>query len=250
MASPSGLFAHIVENLKEYATAASFLLAIAGALASAGARTLTEWFGRSRRADALTAPSNTEAIEMGLEEAQAAMADAFRDEFTKGDRLYKAVKTRDAGRPTLITRGLVLVRINEAIKARSEQLGTAKWSKVSSNSLIVAQYIIGGVLATSFVQESLKTKWIGAMGVVVLIASLFRQQFHPEINAQEARAKASRLKALVRASEDQLAILDAKIASGQDHSDAMIALLTQIRGRLTEIEDPEAIDSKPSLVRK
>jgi cell division septum initiation protein DivIVA len=88
------------------------------------------------------------------------------------------------------------------------------------------------------------------MGVVVLIASLFRQQFHPEINAQEARAKASRLKALVRASEDQLAILDAKIASGQDHSDAMIALLTQIRGRLTEIEDPEAIDSKPSLVRK
>jgi hypothetical protein len=121
---------------------------------------------------------------------------------------------------------------------------------VSSNSLIVAQYIIGGVLATSFVQESLKPKWIGAMGVVVLIASLFRQQFHPEINAQEARAKASRLKALVRASEDQLAILDAKIASGQDHSDAMIALLTQIRERLTEIEDPEAIDSKPSLVRK
>ncbi len=249
MTSPAELLSHISQNLKEYATAASLFLAIAGALASVGAKTLTDWFAK-RAGVAIKAPGRTVIVEMGTEEAQSAMAEAFREEFAKDDGFYKAVRTRDSARPTLITRELVVVRIDEAVKARAEQLGTAKWSKVSSNSLITAQYIIGGVLASSFVQESLNPKWIGAMGVVVLIASLFRQQFHPEINAREARTKASKLKALIRTTEDQLAILDAKIASGQDHSDAMIALLTQIRERLTEIEDPEAIESKPSVLNK
>jgi hypothetical protein len=106
------------------------------------------------------------------------------------------------------------------------------------------------VLASSFVQESLKPKWVGVFGVVVLIASLFKQQFHPEINAENARKNASKLQALVRSSEDQLAVLDAKIASGQDHSDAMIALLTQITQRLTEIENPEAIEPNRQILAK
>jgi|ERR1700722_677127 len=252
MPSPSGWVTYIIENLKEYATAASFFLAIGGAVASVGAKTLSAWFSLNRKSGvAIKVPGDTVNIGTGSEEAEAIVRESLRGGPSSSTAtVHKSIKTRDAALPILITRGLVVVRINEAVKARAEQLGTAKWSKVSSNSLIIAQYIIGGVLATSFVQESLKPKWIGAMGVVVLIASLFRQQFHPEINAQEAQAKASKLKALIRASEDQLAILDAKIASGQDHSDAMIALLTTIRERLTEIEDPEAVDSKPSLVSK
>jgi hypothetical protein len=95
------------------------------------------------------------------------------------------------------------------------------------------------------VQESLSSKSVGLLGVLVLVSSLLKQQFHPELNAENARKKASQLQALVRTSEDQLTILDAKIASGQDHSDAMIALLTQITQRLNEIENPEAIESKP-----
>jgi hypothetical protein len=101
------------------------------------------------------------------------------------------------------------------------------------------------VLASSFVQASLSSKWVGALGILVLIASLFKQQFHPELNAESSRRKASRTQALIRASEDQLAILDAKIATGQDHTDAMIALMTQITQTLTEIENPEAIETRP-----
>jgi len=240
---------HISDNFKEYLTAFSGVLAVAGALASLGAKTMSIWW--SKRAGAsIKTPDGTITIEGNTEEEQAAMAEAFREEYAKGRGVSKAARTRDAALPTLITRKLVVVRINEAIKARTEQLGTAKWSKVSSNSLIIAQYIIGGVLASSFIQESLNPKWIGAMGVVVLIASLFRQQFHPEINAQNASTKASKLKALIRNSEDQLAIIDARIASGEDHSDAMIALLTQIRERLSAIEDPEAIESKPAVLNK
>jgi hypothetical protein len=141
-------------------------------------------------------------------------------------------------------------RIREAAASREQQLSIQKWSKIAAHLLTIAQYIIGGVLASSFVQESLTPKWVGALGVVVLIASLFKQQFHPEINAEDARRTASKLQALVRSSEDQLAILDAKIATGQDHSDAIIALLTQITQRLTEVENPEAIEPQPQLLAK
>jgi hypothetical protein len=96
----------------------------------------------------------------------------------------------------------------------------ARISAWSSNLLTVAQYVIGGVLASSFVQESLTPKWVGALGVLVLVASLFKQQFHPEIDAEQARKKSAQSVALVRSTEDRLAILDAKTASGQDHSDA------------------------------
>ena len=74
--------------------------------------------------------------------------------------------------------------------------------------------------------------------MLVLIASLFKQQFHPEINADDARKKALALQSLIRSSEDTLAILDAKSATGQDHSDAMIDLMTLLTQNLTEIENP------------
>lgn len=56
--------------------------------------------------------------------------------------------------------------------------------------------------------------------------------------------KAIQLKALLRSSEDQLAILDAKTANGEDHSDAMIALMTQVTQTLGQIENPETLQPK------
>lgn len=41
----------------------------------------------------------------------------------------------------------------------------------------MSQYIIGGVLASSFVQGLLNPPWVGVLGVLVLVASLFKQQF-------------------------------------------------------------------------
>jgi len=78
----------------------------------------------------------------------------------------------------------------------------------------------------------------------VLVASLVKQQFHPELNAENGRKKMFQLRALIRNSEDQLTILDAKIALGEDDSDGMFALLTQITGRLNEIEGSEPASQK------
>jgi len=149
-----------------------------------------------------------------------------------------------------VARERAVKRLDEAKEAMDDQSGSARISKISDTLLTVGQYVIGGVLASSFVQESLSPKSVGLLGVLVLVASLVKQQFHPELKAEEARKRASKLQGLIRTSEDQLTILDAKIASGQDQSDAMIALLTQITQRLTAIENPEAIEPKPAIVSK
>lgn len=144
--------------------------------------------------------------------------------------------------PSQVAKERALVRIEEAKETFRRQTSSAKWSKRSGNFLTVAQYIIGGLLASSFVQESLSPKLVGLLGLLVLLASLIKQHFHPEVSAENAHKKAAQLKALIRVSEDQLAILDAKMAGGQDHTDAMVSLLTKITERLTEIDTPEAVE--------
>jgi transcriptional regulator with GAF, ATPase, and Fis domain len=149
--------------------------------------------------------------------------------------------------PSEVARKRAASRIEEAREAMLQQVSAARWSTISGNMLTVGQYVIGGLLASSFIQESLSPKLVGFLGVLVLLASLIKQHFHPEQSAESARKKAAQLKALIRTSEDQLAILEAKTANGQDHTDALIALLVQITQRLTEIEEPEALESRPQL---
>lgn len=122
--------------------------------------------------------------------------------------------------------------------------GTSERPRFSSHYLtkqylVVTQYIIGGLLASSFVQGSLNSKWVGVFGVLVLVASLFKQQYHPEGNAEIARVKAVQLKSLLRSSQDQLAILEAKTSAGENQSEAMIALLVRVTQTLGQIENAE-----------
>lgn len=152
--------------------------------------------------------------------------------------------------PSQVAKERAVARIEEAKRALRNEVSSAKWSRISSNSLTVGQYIIGGLLASSFVQEALSRKLVGSLGLLVLLASLIKQHFHPELSAEQATKKAAQLKSLVRVSEDQLAILDARIASGQDHTDAMVSLLMRITERLTEIETPEVVEQRPGLSEK
>lgn len=214
------------ENLGKYGTIASAIATAAGAIFAS--KTMMELLEKS----------------FGLRREKEALATGRRQRVR--DSAYAGTTIP----PSQIARERAITRLDEAKQAMTSKRGSERIARISSNLLTVGQYIIGGVLASSFVQESLSPKSVGLLGILVLIASLVKQQFHPELNAENARKKTSQLQALIRTSEDQLTILDAKIASGQDHSDAMIALLTQITQRLNEIENPEAIESKPQLLGK
>jgi hypothetical protein len=204
---------HVLDNLKPYATLLSGFAILAGGAASAWAKTLIHLLTK----------------------------DDKQKEPVARIRTADTVSKYESRSPSQVARNQTAMRLYEAKEAMEEQKASAKAAKISSNLLTIGQYIIGGVLASSFVQEALSAKWVGVLGVLVLIASLVKQQFHPEINAAEALKKAAQLKALIRLSEDQFTILDAKIASGQDQTDAMIALLAQITQKLNEIENDEPV---------
>ena len=63
-----------------------------------------------------------------------------------------------------------------------------------------------------------------------------------EVGIEGENLERSIMRALIRNSEDQLAILDAKIASGE--MTQMRSLVTQITGRLNEIEGSEPASQK------
>lgn len=222
---------HFIDNFLQYASGASVILTVVGVLFSLLTRTLAAWSADSVRKKVEVLVRNRPGVEVIVRNRPGASE--------KKDAITPSIKT-----PFQVARDRVQSRLRETEILRNEQLDTRKWSNRASVSLTFAQYIIGGVLASSFVQESLTPKWVGALGVLVLIASLFKQQFHPEVTAEDAKKKAFQLLTLRRSSEDQLAILDAKDAAGQNHTDAMTALLTQITQRLSEIENPE--NSRPS----
>jgi hypothetical protein len=153
-----------------------------------------------------------------------------------------SVKIRD-GVPSShsLARAQVVRRLDDAKTARTKERTTASVSRFLAGSLTFAQVVIGGVLASSFVQESLSQKTVGVFGVLVLIASLVKQQYRPEVDAQQAREKVSKLEALIRFSEDEIATLDARSATGQDRTDAFIELTHKLSLLLTAIENPEAL---------
>ncbi|HEY3973905.1 MAG TPA: hypothetical protein VGM18_12945 [Candidatus Sulfotelmatobacter sp.] len=160
-------------------------------------------------------------------------------------RVDKAWKTRDSATEShSVARGHVVIRLNDAKTAMAQEESSAKVSRILSGSLTFAQVVIGGVLASSFVQEALPPKTVGIFGVLVLIASLVKQQYRPDVDAEQAQQKSSKLQALIRSSEDELATIDARSAKGEDRTDALIDLRNQISRGITQIENPEAVASK------
>lgn len=93
-------------------------------------------------------------------------------------------------------------RLSDARQALVEQKSAAKWNSRTVNSLTFGQYIIGGVLATSFVQSSLSATGTGFLGVLVLVSSLIHQRYRPDVKAKNGYDRAARLKQLIRDAED------------------------------------------------
>lgn len=129
----------------------------------------------------------------------------------------------------------VLTRIGEARALRLAQERAARRARWATNSLVFGQYVIGGAMATSFLQRSLSPNVIGIFGVLVVVASLLKQHYHPETNAQSAWQKASQLSVLVRQSEDRLVVIE---TTGDGHTDdpaLVLELLERISAETSRI---------------
>jgi hypothetical protein len=157
--------------------------------------------------------------------------DSLSGSFSLG--LLNLLKEAPQTSPVTIAKRHVLRRIEEAEQAMVKQNVVARTNRWADHLLTFGQYVIGGVLASSFVQQSLSPAIVGFLGVLVLIASLIKQQFHPDASARDATQKVGKLRALIRSAEDQLAEL---ITRADADAGAYHALAQNVSRGLGEIE--------------
>ena len=103
------------------------------------------------------------------------------------------------------------VRLNE-VKALLEMENEKRFIfRVASACLVIGQFIVGGLLASSFVIKSLNELIIGLLGLVVLASSLVQQHFRPDYLHKVAAEKSRRLNSLRRRLEDERVAVVAEI---------------------------------------
>jgi hypothetical protein len=98
----------------------------------------------------------------------------------------------------------VVERLEEARQALKQQYALAKAHRVGGGLLTFGQLIVGGLLASSLVQEQTSKSLIGALGLLVLASSIIRQHYKPESSSLAARERAVKLKTIIREVEDHL----------------------------------------------
>lgn len=154
-----------------------------------------------------------------------AVADAFRHLLLK----RQAAPLREDG---------LTIRMQEARRALERQRELATTHRIAGSLLTFGQFVVGGLLASSFLQDKLSKEMIGGLGLLVLASSLIRQHYRPEIQYIGARQRAAKLKALIREAEDaQFAAREGSPGALPDHEIRL--LLSQ---GLTQVEESELQD--------
>jgi hypothetical protein len=117
--------------------------------------------------------------------------------------------------------------VNETITSLSREV---RITSLSNNLLVAGQYVVGGTLATSFLQESLSSTTVGVLGLVVLVATIVHQRYRPDLRARVAKSKLALLRATVRKSQDNIVRLD---------QPEYIKLIGELTKALNQIENEE-----------
>jgi hypothetical protein len=131
----------------------------------------------------------------------------------------------------------VLKRLNEAASIRSKRAILARVFTGVAGSLTFAQYIIGGILGSSFFQQKTPPNIIGASGLFVLVASLLTHHYHPDVSGQNNSVAATKLNALIRRTEDRMVVIEAQLDDGDDPK-LMLELLEKLTAEINEITSP------------
>lgn len=129
-------------------------------------------------------------------------------------------------------------RLPEAKNALDRQQSLATRYRFADATLIFGQYIIGGVLASSFIQQSLNPQIIGLMGVLVLVSSLIRQRYRPDLQAAGARSRVAILRGLIRDTEDRIYALE----NGRENTMKIFEIREIVSKGLKAVEESELLD--------
>ncbi|MFA0570324.1 MULTISPECIES: hypothetical protein [Vibrio] len=131
------------------------------------------------------------------------------------------------------------VRLDIVRRELSRQKSLAKWQGLSATLLTISQYVVGGVLTTSFIQDMLSSQVVGFLGLLVLISSLIHQHFRPDLKARFAKERIVTLTDLERVIEDEIF----SITSGALPDTSIYELRKRVTKALKEIELSELQDT-------
>ena len=129
----------------------------------------------------------------------------------------------------------VQARIDEVRDAIRAQKAIALTTGIANTFLVFGQIVIGGTLASTFLQENINKNVTGALGVLVLISSLVHQQFRPDLVRRGARRRIVRLGAILRDAEDSVYYIE----RGNKDAEDISLVRKRVSEGLTMIEKSE-----------
>jgi len=131
----------------------------------------------------------------------------------------------------------VTLRLLEAHQVLRRQESLAKAHRFGGGLLTFGQFVVGGLLASSFMQQEIAKQMIGILGLLVLASSIIRQHYQPEIAAVAARERAVKLKAIIREVEDQMYYAEQNLPEARSPN--------ELRRTLTEaLNDVDAAEAR------
>lgn len=179
--------------------------------------------------------SRLDTTTLGIFAAAALMAIAVL--VTAGQRL--ALKFRKWRRRVSSNPNLALerdMRLDDIVEAKERQDFIARWSRRVNWFLTFSQFIVGGVLASSFVQKQLDADAVGSLGLLVLISTLMFRHYRPDLVYRGARRRALRLSQLQNWVEDQLFEIK---RLGAEEVSTVQATRREVTARLGEVMSSE-----------
>ena len=127
------------------------------------------------------------------------------------------------------------IRLSELKSMLSDEDGRKSLYRYASASLVFGQFVVGGLLASSFIAKSLNETIIGILGLLVLASSLVNQHFRPDLLHKVAAQKVHRLRTLKRWTEDQLY----EVTRAPLNEDRLLEIRRKVTATLEQIEQTE-----------
>jgi hypothetical protein len=129
---------------------------------------------------------------------------------------------------------LLQVRLQEMKEAIQHHKRIRQASHIATSTLTFGQYIVGGILASAFVQNGLPPQMVSILGLLVLLSSLIHHHFRPDIHLRASTERLARLKALLRHVEDDLETGEGR--SDPKHAELELKVLRRITNGLCSID--------------
>jgi hypothetical protein len=142
----------------------------------------------------------------------------------------------------------VFLNIDEIRKEAEEQESDKRWFGRMNFSLQLAQGLVGAVMTSSVVHDSITIpkQATGVLGLLVLAATLMHQLIRPDLKRQCAQGRATALRSLLRVAQQEIALIE---RSGAEDYPRIERLCRLVRGSMDRI-DQSYVDEQQGIVSK